>query len=262
MQQYSSKYYANKRFVISSTRIYQHIMPNPYFKFKKFTVFHDKCAMKVGTDGVLLGAWVDTSNAQSMLDVGTGTGLIALMLAQRSEDKLIIDAIDIDKNAIIQTKENIENSPFDKIHCFHCSLQQYASICNKKYDLIVSNPPYFSNSLLSPNQQRTTARHTESLAIEEFFMIIPKLLSQTGRVAIVFPYTEKEKLIRLAEAEKLYLIRTTIVYPTPKSAPKRILMEFSNTEKDPFEDKLIIETERHQYSPEFTALLKDFYLKL
>lgn len=237
-------------------------MPNPYFKFKKFTVFHDKCAMKVGTDGVLLGAWVDTSNAQSMLDVGTGTGLIALMLAQRSEDKLIIDAIDIDKNAIIQTKENIENSPFDKIHCFHCSLQQYASICNKKYDLIVSNPPYFSNSLLSPNQQRTTARHTESLAIEEFFMIIPKLLSQTGRVAIVFPYTEKEKLIRLAEAEKLYLIRTTIVYPTPKSAPKRILMEFSNTEKDPFEDKLIIETERHQYSPEFTALLKDFYLKL
>ena len=131
------------------------------FQFKQFTIHHDRCAMKVGTDGVLLGAWADVNNRQQILDVGTGTGLIALMLAQRS--KAHIHAIDIDIDACLQARENITSSPFSQqVEVFHHALHEYRAICSIRYDLIVSNPPYFVNSLKCPNLQRNTACYNDT----------------------------------------------------------------------------------------------------
>lgn len=238
-------------------------MSNPYFNFKKFTVYHDRCAMKVGTDGVLLGAWVKIRRAKNALDVGTGTGLIALMLSQRSDALLPIDAIDIDVDAILQTKENIERAVlFNNVKCVHSSLQDYSIVCNKRYDLIVSNPPYFSFSLHSPNGQRTLARHTDSLPMVEFMQISASFLSTEGYLSIIFPYTEKDLLIELAENSGLYASRITNVYPTPHSQPKRVLLEFSVLKHEVEISDLIIERERHIYTEDFSELVKDFYLKL
>ena len=237
-------------------------MPNPFFHFKQFTVYHDQCAMKVGTDGVLLGIWADIKNAHSALDIGTGSGLIALMLAQRNS-QLNIHAIDIDTDAINQTKENILRSPFStQITCEQIPLDEFAKSTDVKYDLIVSNPPFFDKSLKSPDKQRTLARHTDSLLVEELIKKASKLLSNNGRLSIIYPYDYKENLILLAKENNLFISRITNVYPTPNSAPKRILMELVYNKTDLTEDNLIIEKERHIYSDEFSALAKDFYLKL
>lgn len=237
-------------------------MPNPYFKFKQFTVFHDKCAMKVGTDGVLIGIWTDITNVSAILDIGTGTGLIALILAQKTGCNATIEAIDIDENAVLQAKENIERSGFRNISSSHYSLQEYARICNKKFDLIVSNPPYFTSSLQSPDKQRTLARHTDTLSIEDFINISAMLLSDTGRISLVFPHSEMNSVINTATHAELFTSRITHVYPTPTSLPKRVLLEFSKTEKNTVTDNLTIELGRHIYSPEFIKLAKDFYLKM
>lgn len=234
--------------------------PNPYFKFQQFTIFHHRCAMKVGTDGVLLGAWADTANAANALDIGTGTGLIALMLAQRN-NLLHIHAIDIDADATKQAIENVEQSRFSQnIRVKQTSIQDFVSDCT--YDLIVSNPPFFSNSLESPDQQRTMARHTSSLEAEELISIAVKLLSPQGRISLIYPFDYKEALITLAFKYNLTVSRITNVYPTPESTPKRILIELDKRKKEAVENDLIIETQRHQYSPEFGRLVKDFYLKI
>ncbi len=236
-------------------------MSNPYFSFKKFTVYHDKCAMKVGTDGVLLGAWVKLGRIRRALDVGTGTGLIALMMSQRSKGLLSIDAIDIDEGAILQTLENVERTSFLNIKTIHSSLQDYAK-CDAKYDMIVSNPPYFSSSLHSPNGQRTLARHANSLPIVEFINISAHLLAPEGYLSLIFPHAEKDLLIDLAENVGLFVSRITNVYPMPHLKAKRVLLEFSKVKQDPEITDLIIEKERHIYTDDFSELVKDFYLKL
>lgn len=237
-------------------------MPSSFFQFKQFSVYHDRCAMKVGTDGVLLGAWCDVSQAKTALDIGTGTGLIGLMMAQRNAD-IITDAIDIDISAIKQAKGNIVQSPFaSRIKCHHISLQSFKEHCLAKYDIIVSNPPFFVQSLKSPDKNRTLARHTDSLQMEELIGIASGLLSDRGKLSVIYPYEYKDSLIRLASNSGLYISRITNVYPTPSSLPKRVLIEFSKTELLLTENDLIIEKARHIYSDEFTALVKDFYLKL
>ena len=236
-------------------------MPNPYFRFKKFTVYHDRCAMKVGTDGVLLGAWVNVSG-DNILVIGTGTGLISLMMAQRNE-KAVIDAIDIDSDAVSQAKDNIENSPFgNRINSWNASLQEFSSKAEKRYDVIVSNPPFFVQSLKSPNKERSLARHTDSLPVADLIGLSASLLSQAGRMSFIYPFDYKVELIKLAEQYKLSVSRITNVFPTPDSVPKRILIELSKEEATPIENDLIIEKARHVYSDGFTALLKDFYLKM
>lgn len=237
-------------------------MANPYFSFKKFTVYHDQCAMKVGTDGVLLGAWTEMGNAKTVLDVGTGTGLISLMLAQRSGEQLTIDAIDIDQGAINQIEANVLHSGFKGIDYQLISLQEYKDISLRKYDLIVSNPPYFSSSLHSPDKQRTMARHTDSLSMSDFICSSAQLLADNGRLSLIFPYDDKDTIVSLAEQSSLFLTRSTTVFTTPTAHPKRVLLEFSKKQVVCETDSLIIEKERHRYSPEFTALVKDFYLKL
>lgn len=234
-------------------------MANPYFQFKKFTVWHDKCAMKVGTDGVLLGAWANVDLCQHILDIGTGTGLIALMLAQRSEAD--IDAIDIDADACEQAKENAEKSPFkERIKVFHSPLNQYKS--NTQYDLIVSNPPYFVDSLKCPDGKRNLARHTDTLSLDDLVEDSMSLLSPTGKLALIIPFDQRDLIISIAKKNSLFVIRETHVLPTPQAAPKRLLIELSKLEATPQQTYLTIEIERHQYTEAFIQLAKDFYLKM
>lgn len=234
-------------------------MPNPYFEFKQFTIHHDRCAMKVGTDGVLLGAWTNAKNIKNTLDIGTGSGLIALMLAQQNKD-LLIDAIDIDNNAVEQARENVMKSPFfTQVRCFNTSLQEYALSCDHKYDLIVSNPPYFEQSLKSPKENRSIARHTDSLSVDELIRLSSELLSHNGRLSIIYPFEYKNYLL---EQDHLFVTRMTNVYPVPDSLPKRVLIEFSKQRSFLKENDLLIEKKRHIYSDEFISLAKDFYLKL
>lgn len=236
-------------------------MPNPYFKFKRFTVYHDLCAMKVGTDGVLLGAWTKINGAKKALDIGTGSGLIALMLAQRN-DKLHIDAIDIDHDAIEQAKENIKLSTFsNQVNAIESSLQDFKQY-ERQYDLIVSNPPFFIQSLKSLHKERTLARHTDSLSLEELLGISATLLTSRGKLSIIYPFDHKETLLSISKNIGLYPSRITNVYPTPASPPKRVVIEFSKTESSLIETNLIIEKERHIYSDEFTELAREFYLKM
>lgn len=218
--------------------------------------------MKVGTDGVLLGAWTKIRSIGNVLDIGTGTGLIALMLSQRSEGVLPIDAIDIDEGAILQTIENVSRTSIHNIQPIHLSLQRHAEICDKKYDLIVSNPPYFISSLRSPDGQRTLARHTASLQMDDFMDIAAKLLSPIGYLSLIFPYSDKELLIRLAEDAGLFVSRITTVFPMPHLPAKRVLLEFSRREHEVEVTNLTIEQERHVYTDDFSDLVKDFYLKL
>ena len=238
-------------------------MANPYFRFKKFTVYHDKCAMKVGTDAVLLGAWADTSFCRNILDIGTGTGIIALMLAQRSQ--ATVEAIDIDKEACVQATENAAASPYtERIKVVHASCADFAaSNQQKRYDLIVSNPPYFINSLKCPDNKRTVARHTDTLLLSDLIREAQTLLSPSGRIALVLPYERLEEVKALASANHLYICRQTDVIPTPGAAPKRLLVELSTTEENiKNRDTLTIEEAHHQYTPEYIALTKEFYLKM
>lgn len=232
---------------------------NPYFQFQQFTVYHDKCAMKVGTDGTILGAWVDVSKAKSILDIGTGSGLIALMAAQKNSVAKVT-AIDIEESAIIQTNENIMRSPFsDRITTIKTSLQDYH--CENKFDAIVSNPPYFTETLKSPNRERALARHADSLPIENLIKHASLLLADKGKLSVIYPHSFQQELITIGKQYDLNTSRITHIYPTPQSEPKRILIEFSKKETPLKENNIIIELERHVYSPEFKDLMKNFYLE-
>jgi tRNA1Val (adenine37-N6)-methyltransferase len=237
-------------------------MPNPYFSFKQFTVFHDKCAMKVGIDGVLLGAWASIENADHILDIGTGTGLVALMIAQRSLAK--VTGIDIDRDAVFQANENIEKSPWPaRVDVQESSLQKFAATSGLFFDLIVSNPPYFVNSLKAPSDSRTAARHTDSLTHEELIENAIRLLNPAGRICIILPINEGLQCVDFAQSKGLYCTKQVTVFPKPAAAAKRLLLEFSFISGQKEVSELVIEAEvRHHYSPEFTELAKDFYLKL
>lgn len=241
-------------------------MRNSYFQFKKFTVHQDLCAMKVGTDGVLLGAWAPVEGCSSLLDVGTGTGLIALMLAQRCSafsSALHIDAIDIDEGAARQARFNAEASPYKDVLTVHsASLQSFAAQTERRYDLIVSNPPYFEDSLKCPNTHRTTARHNDTLPLSALIEECCPLLAPGGHMAVILPFSHLQELQSLAVANGLYFTKTTYVIPVPGKMPKRILAALCNTPRREETDRLVIEIARHQYTPEYIALTSDFYLNM
>jgi tRNA1Val (adenine37-N6)-methyltransferase len=218
--------------------------------------------MKVGTDGVLLGAWASCENAKQVLDIGTGTGLVALMIAQRSQ--ATIDAIEIDENACLQAQENFQRSPWDsRITLVYQSFQDYAKETNKKYDLIVSNPPYFQNSLYAPDEQRTKARHNLELELSDILEGTSKLLTNDGILSIILPYIEGVMFIANAAEKGLYCVRKTNVLPTPKAAVKRLLLEFQKQKKTLVDQDLVIELDkRHEYSENYKNLTKDYYLFL
>lgn len=235
------------------------VMPNPYFQFKQFTVWHDKCAMKVGTDGVLLGAWTDVSNANSVLDIGTGTGLVSLMIAQRCQAK--ITAVEIDEDAVLQAKENVLHSPWaDRIEVLQEDFVNFSPA--GKFDLIVSNPPYFVDSLQSPDEQRTVARHTNNMTYQDLVVNVSKLLSENGRFSMIIPMEVVNSVKGFAEQSGLFLTKQTLVITKPGMLPKRALLSFSFYQTGFKENQILIELSRHQYSKEYIELTKEYYLKM
>lgn len=219
--------------------------------------------MKIGTDGVLLGAWTSLqNNPESILDIGAGTGLIALMLAQRSGAETM-DALEIEEEAYEQCVDNFEASPWgDRLFSYHAGLDEFLDDIEDQYDLIVSNPPFYSEEVASGNSARDMARQNQSLPFEELIEGVSKLLSPDGIFSTIIPYKEEVQFIDLAEKSGLYPQHITRVKGNPSSEIKRSLLLFSFNKKEVLKDELTIEVERHQYTPEYITLTKEFYLKM
>lgn len=229
------------------------------FHFKRFAVHHDRCTMKVGTDAVLLGSWVNILGAKRILDIGTGSGVIALMLAQRTSDDVVIDAIEIEGSDADQAKENVLNSSWPKkIDVHQKSLQEFNS--DRQYDLITSNPPYFIKSLLPPSQGRIKARHTNELTFEELISHSLRLLNTDGRLALILPFTEGNIFKSLAQESKLYLLRETAFYSRKEKPQERWLLEFGRVEQAVASDQIILYEDNAVKTKEYINLTKDFYL--
>lgn len=233
------------------------------FKFKEFTINQDQCAMKIGTDGVLLGAWTSIKeNPHSILDIGTGTGVIALQLAQQT-DAETIDAIEIDDKAYEQAVENFENSDWgDRLFCYHASLEEFVTEIDEKYDLIVSNPPFYTDEFESENNARNKARFTSSLSFLTLLNGVSHLLSTAGLFSVIVPFKEEQNFIQLASKVNLFPVRICRVKGTPIAETKRSLLELSFLESDLITTELIIENSRHQYTKDYVEVVRDFYLKM
>ncbi len=230
------------------------------FRFKQFEIYHDQCAMKVGTDGVLLGAWATIKGDKNVLDIGTGTGLIAIMLAQRCPTAGEIHGVELDEAAYFQALENRDNSPWaNRIDVFHTKIQDFDNIV--KYDLIVSNPPFFLAGTKSLNQQRNQARHTNELPFEELLKSVAKLLTNEGRFSIILPYEEGKLFEQQAINYQLYCNRKTAVRSKKEKPLERLLLEFERQDKPIQENELTIQYEqRNDYTEDYIALTKDFYI--
>lgn len=221
--------------------------------------------MKIGTDGVLLGAWSSLDyHPESILDIGTGTGLIALMLAQRSE-AFQIDALEIEENAYEQAVDNFEKSDWgDRLFCYHAGFDEFVDEMQdeEQYDLIISNPPFYSENYKTGNENRDQARFADALPLEELIEGASLLLSEKGHFDVIIPFSEETKAIKIAKNHKLFPNRMTRVKGTAEAPIKRSLISFSSSEIDPKIDELILEISRHNYTKDFKDLVKDFYLKL
>jgi len=220
--------------------------------------------MKVGTDGVLLGAWTPIENNPfSILDIGTGTGIIALMLAQRSNAEQI-DALEIDEEAYEQAVDNFENSPWsDRLFCYHAGLDEFIDEPEDEYDLIVSNPPFYSENFKTENSQRDLARFQDALPFEDLIEAADLLLSENGIFSVIIPYKEEEQFIDLCAAVELFPIKITRVKGTHKTQIIRSLLAFKRFELPVLDaNELVIEINRHEYTDEYIELMKDFYLKM
>ncbi|TGV02827.1 tRNA1(Val) (adenine(37)-N6)-methyltransferase [Flavivirga rizhaonensis] len=233
------------------------------FVFKQFSVNQEQCAMKIGTDSVLLGAWTSVKgNPFSILDIGAGTGILSLMLAQRSHAK-VIDAIEIDDDAYEECVDNFEQSPWgDRLFCYHAALEEFVNEIDDKYDLIISNPPFYSEDYKTENKQRDIARFQDAMPFDHLIESVSKLLSESGIFSVIIPFKEEDKLVHLASKFNLIPNKTLHIKGTPTSEIKRSLIEFSFSKSDLKIDSLIIESSRHQYTENYINLTKDFYLKM
>ena len=228
------------------------------FTFKQFHVQHDRCAMKVGTDGVLLGCWTDVPAEGSVLDIGTGSGLIALMVAQRTQAQ--IDAIDIASDAYEQACINFAQSPWnERIKAHIASIQEWQH--EALYDLIISNPPYFNNSLKNPDKGRELARHTDSLSYADLFAHSARLLKDEGRLSIILPAEAESEACNLARTHGLSLTRVTRVYSKESKPARRVLLSWTKKADCVVqEDILVLENAEGGRSAQYQELAKDFYL--
>ena len=249
-------------------------MGNPYFRFRQFTVWHDRCAMKVGTDGVLLGAWagpgrpggMSGGSPQTILDIGTGSGLVALMLAQRFPEAQVT-GIDSDAEAAAQARENFTGSPWpQRLRAAHISLQEFcrgtaATAAARRFDLIVSNPPFYDTTLTSPDPLRTAARHTGGLTHKELLLLSASLLSDTGVFSLIVPSESEKSILRLADRSRLHLHRLTRVYSKPSSRPRRILASFGKISKGPVTEETVCLTDADGSRSEwYRKISEEFYL--
>lgn len=230
------------------------------FHFKQFSISHDRSTHKVGTDGVLLGAWVNVDGASTILDIGTGTGVIAIMLAQRTPPNTKIDAVELQEHDAKQAETNVKNSPWpEKVSVVHSAIQDFQS--DHGYDLIVSNPPFFVNSWLPPDQSRSTARHSHDLSFPELVENISRLLSPEGRFAVVLPFVEGSQFIRLAEGLGFYVSRRMTFKSRQDKPVERLLVEFSRTVSAVKAEELVLYLRNEEWTNEYRALTRDFYLK-
>lgn len=230
------------------------------FRFKQFEVIHAQSAMKVGTDGVLLGAWTDVENAKHALDIGAGTGLISLMLAQRNP-QLKVDAIEIDKPSFNEMQQNFQHSPWsNRLNSFLSDINKFK--ISKAYDLIVSNPPFFDRGTESPFSNRQNARHNEGLPQQSLIDVVNHYLQPKGNFCIILPPREGEKFITSSIYSGLFLNRKTYFIPKKERKTERFLLEFSKEEKHLIEDEVIQYNEDNSWHNDYKALTKDFYLKL
>ncbi len=229
------------------------------FRFRCFEVSHDRCAMKVGTDGVLIGAWCDVSVGDRVIDVGAGSGLIALMVAQRNEAAMV-DAIDVDDGAVEQARENVSRSLFaDRIRVMRQDFCEVGGL-KEEYDLIVSNPPFYTADTLSPNRERSMARNAGSLPFEVLVRRAAELLAPNGELAMVVPVDAARHIISLGAEHGLYLTRRTDVADSPTAEVKRVLLAFGHEIRMTERSRLFVHDERGERSEEMGRLTAEFYL--
>lgn len=251
-------------------------MANPYFEFKQFIVYQDRCAMKVGTDGVLLGVLADINFFASnlnlpidyteskeypgrVLDIGTGTGLVSLIAAQRLP-LAIITAVEIDPDSAMQAEENFNRSKFaSRLNVIQTGIQDFYP--DEKYDLILCNPPFYNGTLTCPDDKRTLARHALSLTFNDLALSAERLLSDNGEFVVIIPTYAEEELSSCCSSLGLYPIRITRIYPNEQKAPKRVVIQYSRSKKTLAENKLVIEKAPAQKTDEFKALVEDYYLR-
>ncbi len=236
------------------------------FTFKSFKINQDdKSVMKVGTDGVLLGAWSDTQNVFTVLDIGTGTGLIAIMLAQRLEavENAYVHGVEIDEQAFKQAQENMALSPFaNRVKCFHQSVQDFAHTTNHRYDLIISNPPFFTGGTFSHNQDKNNVRHTIKLSHNDLLNATRQLLHKTGKFTVILPLIEGLRFIEVARTYGFYNTKRTDVRPRSDKNIERLLLQFEFTERAIERDELVLleGTSERDYSVTYKNLTRDFYI--
>ncbi len=228
------------------------------FRFKQFSIRHTDSAMKVGTDAVLLGAWANFENPGTLLDIGTGSGILAMMMAQRYE-KLRITGVEIDFEAFEEAKFNVQSSIFDsRIEVVNFDVNDW--LPEKKYDAIICNPPFFNFSLKAKGISRNTARHTDALNLEQLAMFISKFLHINGSAACIIPADQLETFKKNVRVKGLNIERICRVKGQPNKPVKRILIQLGFQPVRPLEEELTIESSRHVYTPEFLNLVSDFYL--
>jgi len=242
-------------------------MANSYFRFKQFTIEQEHCAMKVCTDACLFGSLLPTASGggeaiKRVLDIGTGTGLLSLMYAQKNSN-VFIDAVEIDEAAAKQAKENFEASPWNrrlKVH--HASIQQFSESIHQQYDLIIANPPFFENDLRSNDSKRNIALHNDALQLENLLSVIQKLLTENGNFAVLLPYHRTGYFQQMATAKGFYLAEKILVKQTPIHAYFRSMLFFSSLHVETRSSEIVIQNETREYTPGFALLLKDYYLYL
>lgn len=241
-------------------------MPNPYFRFKQFTVFHDRCAMKVTTDACLFGAWcaedlhATAGLVSSVLDIGTGSGLLSLMLAQQLPCP--IDAVEIDAAAAVQAAQNFRASPWPgRLQAFRADIRVWPE--TKKYGCIISNPPFYENELPSPDAQRNTAHHSQNLKLGELLQIIAARLELTGVFYLLLPYKRKGEALQWLQRHALFAEKMVAVQASESHAPFRLMLQGGPAARQiPVEEQLVIRDAQGAYTGRFAALLKNYYLYL
>ncbi|EXU74898.1 tRNA(1)(Val) (adenine(37)-N(6))-methyltransferase TrmN [Erwinia mallotivora] len=231
------------------------------FTFKQFFVAHDRCAMKVGTDGVLLGAWAPVAGAERVLDIGTGSGLIALMLAQRTCEETIIDAVELDEQAAGQARENAAASPWaQRINVCQADILSWTQTCSHRYSLIVSNPPYFAAGVDCATPQRAAARYTTGLTHHALLECAEALIAEEGYFAVILPEAAGNELVALAQQRGWYLHLRTDIADNDRRPPNRVLLALSPKPGEPFTDRMTIRGPDQRYSEAHCSLTRDFYL--
>lgn len=230
------------------------------FRFKQFSLLNDRTAMKVGTDGVLLGAWCDVAGAHRVLDVGTGCGLIALMIAQRNHDA-VISAIDIDHDAVEEAKVNIANSPWsDRVEARVADFNDY--VAQEPFDLIVSNPPFFTEDVMAPDRSRNQARHSVTLTLEQLIIKSKSMLADGGTLAIITPVEQEIHIRTCVVKASMSIKRLARVLPVEGTAPKRLLWELVKSPAETMEEQITIRLADASYTQQYIDLTRDFYLKM